>query len=76
MGTLRNKTNIMFCNARGIRNKKAEFFNYLEANDIPIALLNETHLKSSTKFKCPNYNVYRSDREERPGGGTAILIRK
>jgi exonuclease III len=70
-----NNTNILFWNARGIQNKKTEFFNYLEANNIPIALLNETHLHPSTKFKCPNYCVYRSDREGGPGGGTAILIR-
>jgi hypothetical protein len=44
--------------------------------NIPIALLNETHLNPTTKFKCPNYCVYRSDRERGPGGSTAILIRK
>jgi hypothetical protein len=55
-----NNTNILFWNARGIQNKKTEFFNYFEDN-IPIAILNETHLNSTTKFKCPNYCVYRSD---------------
>jgi hypothetical protein len=75
MGNFSNNTSIVFWNARGVSNKKSEYFNYLEYN-IPIALLNETHLKPSIKFKCPNYCVYRSDRENRPGGGTAILIRK
>jgi exonuclease III len=28
------------------------------------------------KFNCPNYYTYRVDREDRPGGGTAILIKK
>jgi hypothetical protein len=69
-------TGILFWNARGIRNKKTEFFNYLEANNIAIALINETHLHPSMKFKCPNYYTYRTDRHDRPGGGTAILIKK
>jgi hypothetical protein len=28
------------------------------------------------KFKCPNYVIYRSDRVNKRGGGSAILIRK
>ena len=71
-----SNTCILFWNARGISNKKTEFFNYLEANNIAIALVNETHLHQSRKFNCPNYYTYRSDRQDRPGGGTAILIRK
>jgi hypothetical protein len=57
-----NDTTILFWNASGIQNKKTEFFNYLEANNIPIALPNETHLNPTNKFKCPNYCPYRSDR--------------
>ena len=71
-----SNTCILFWNARGISNKKTEFFNYLEANNITIALVNETHLHQPMKFNCPNYYTYRSDRQDRPGGGTAILIRK
>jgi exonuclease III len=56
--------------------KKNEFFYYLEANNIAIALVNETHLHPSMKFKCPNYYTYKTDRQDRPGGGTAILIKK
>jgi hypothetical protein len=43
--------------------QKTEFFNYLEGNNLPIALLNETHLHLTTKLKCPNYCPYRADRE-------------
>jgi hypothetical protein len=44
MGTFRsNNTNILFWNARGISNKRAEFFNYLEAKNISLALVSETH---------------------------------
>jgi hypothetical protein len=71
-----HNTSILFWNARGISNKKTEFFNYLEANNIAIALVNETHLHQSVEFKCPNYYTYRSDRQDRHGGGTAILIKK
>jgi hypothetical protein len=60
-----NNICILFWNARRIsnnnnnNNKKAEFFNYLEANNIAIALVNETHLHHSVKFKWPNYYKYR-----------------
>jgi hypothetical protein len=43
--------------------------NYLEANSIPIALISETHLKPSLKFKCPSYITYRSERVNQHGGG-------
>jgi hypothetical protein len=67
-------TNILFWNARGIKSKKYEFINYLEANNIPIALISETRLQASMKLKCPNYITYRSDRLNQYGGGTSILI--
>jgi hypothetical protein len=76
MGKSFTYTDILFWNARGIKSKKCEFINYLEANNIPIALISETHLQPSTKFKCPNYITYRSDRLNQRGGGTAILIRQ
>jgi hypothetical protein len=76
MGKFLTHTDILFWNARDIKPKKYEFLNYLEANSIPIALINETHLQPFTKFKCPNYITYRSDRLTQRGGGTAILIRQ
>jgi hypothetical protein len=36
-------------------------------------MVNETHLQPSTKFKCPNYLTYASDRLNHRGGGKAIL---
>jgi hypothetical protein len=50
MGKPSTHTNNLFWNARGIKSKKYEFINYLDANNIPIALLSETHLQPSTKF--------------------------
>jgi exonuclease III len=61
---------------RGIKAKKYELLNYLEANNIPIALITETHLQPSINFKCTNFRTYRSDRLAQRGGGTAILIRQ
>jgi exonuclease III len=76
MGKHLTHADILFWNARGIKTKKAELLNYLEANNLPIALIGETHLHPSNSFKCANYITYRSDRSTQRGGGTAILIRQ
>jgi hypothetical protein len=76
MGKYLTHSNILFWNARGIKTKKFELLNYLEANNIPIALISETHLQPSITFKCSNYITYRPDRITQRGGGTAILIRR
>jgi hypothetical protein len=76
MGKFLTHTDILLWNARGIKSKKLELLNYLEANNIPIALISETHLQPSMKFKCPNFITYRSDRPAQLGGGTAILVRQ
>jgi hypothetical protein len=77
MATFRsNNTSILFWNARGIRNKRAEFLTYLYANIILLAPVTEPHLQPSAKLNCPNYFVYRNDRDDTPGGGTATVVRK
>jgi hypothetical protein len=48
-------TNILVWNARGITSKKYEFKNYLDAKNIPLALISEIHLQLSLKFKCTKY---------------------
>jgi hypothetical protein len=50
MGKSFTHTDILFWNARGIKYKKYEFLNYLEVNNIPVALISETHLQPSMKF--------------------------
>jgi hypothetical protein len=55
---------------------KIDSFTYLVANSISIELINKIHLHLSTKFKCPNSYTCRSGKEDRVGGGTAILIKK
>lgn len=71
-----NKIKIITWNARGIRSKATEFFNFINSNKIDIALITETGLKSNLKFYNDNYNCYRLDREHSRGGGVAIVINK
>jgi len=33
-------------------------------------------LQPSAKLNWPNYFVYRKDRDDTPGGGTAIVVKK
>ena len=63
-------------NANGLKNQLLEFTKYLQDNLVDIACINETHLKLSDNIKIPNYVVYRTDRVNIPGGGTAIFIKK
>ena len=41
---------IMYWNANGIASKQHEFFNFMDANKIQIAALNETFLKCNMRF--------------------------
>lgn len=41
-----------------------------------MALVNETHLQPDDKFTTRNYTSYRADRQDRRGGGVAIIIHK
>ncbi len=63
-------------NANSLFPKRQEFNEYLIENGIDIALIQETCLKPQTLYKVPNYKIYRQDRVNRIGGGTAILIKK
>jgi len=77
MATFRsNNITILFWTVRRIRNKRVEFLTCLSANNILLAPVAEPHLKLSTKLTCPNYFVNSNDRDDTPGGGTAIVVRK
>ena len=67
---------IIFWNARSIRNKFHELFEFISNNNVDICLLNETWLDSKIKMLHPLYDCIRYDRETRTGGGVAILIKK
>ncbi|GJQ88044.1 hypothetical protein Trydic_g12966 [Trypoxylus dichotomus] len=60
-------------NARGIAKKKNELRAFISDNEIDMALLSETFFKASHTCNIPNYIAYRTDRNTKPGGGTAIL---
>lgn len=63
-------------NADGIKNKKQELELFLKEKEIDVALLNETHLSGKDSLKFQHFYCFRKDRENRQGGGVAILIRK
>ena len=74
--TQNRHTHILFWNAQSIQHKKQELLNLLQSDRIPVALINETHLRAEDKFSTRNFTSYRSDRQDRRGGGVAILVHK
>lgn len=71
-----NDLNIITWNARGIKNKSLEFFQFLLTYNIHICLVTESWLKPNIALCHQEFNVYRNDRVSRRGGGVAIIIRK
>lgn len=72
-----NKLKVCFWNARNIKTKLIETYNFLEINNIDVLMVNETWLKISDKvLSNPNYKLYRFDRVTKQGGGVAIFINK
>lgn len=68
---------LMYWNARSIRNKIIEFYDFLSSNDIHVACLSETHLKPEHHLHShPDYAMYRLDRVGRDCGGVAIVVRR
>lgn len=67
---------LVLWNSRGIRHKYIEFFDFLLSNNVDIALVSETWLKSNVSLGHAEYCCYRRDRENTTGGGVAIIIRK
>jgi hypothetical protein len=41
-----------------------------------VDLINETRLQLSTKLNFPKYFAYKSDTDDKPGRGVAMLMRK
>ena len=69
-------TRALLWNADGIHSQQHELENYLRRNKIDVAFICETKLKQEHTFKLKGYNIFRNDRIARPGGGTAILLKK
>ena len=61
-------------NANDIKNKIFELYDLIN-NNIQIACINETFLKSNINLHShPNYHCYRFDREDRLKGGVASTL--
>lgn len=73
---MNNNLSIITWNARGIRNKHTELFQFLINQNIDICLVTETWLKPDISINHQEYFIYRNDRSHARGGGVAILLRK
>lgn len=49
---------------------------FIKEQKIDIMMLGKTWLRNGDAFTIPNFIVYRNDKLEQPGGGTAICIKK
>lgn len=66
---------VVFWNARGVRHKWDELKELIAELEVDILLLNETYLTPLHRPRVNGFELYRTDRVDRPGGGTAILVR-
>ena len=63
-------------NANGLRKNLNEVKQFLIEENIDIMLLNETKLKSLSKFKVTGYQCVRKERDnDKAGGGVMILVK-
>ena len=71
-----NKIKVVQWNANGIKDRIIEFYYFLTTNNIHIACICETFLKDNIQLHThPNYRIERLDRNDRPRGGVAIIIK-
>lgn len=70
-----NSSSFLIWNARSIRKKSLELFDFICSKNILITLVTETHLKDSDSIFHPDFHVYRLDRGgDRRGGGVAMVV--
>lgn len=68
---------VLHWNANGITKNVIELYNFIEQHHIHVACLSETFLKSHMKLPShPDFIIHRLDRNDRPKGGVAIIIRR
>ena len=74
----RTKLRMLHLNCQSINNdsKIIEIENLLRKHKIHIFSLNETFLKPKCEFDIEGFNIYRSDRTNKKGGGAAIGVIK
>lgn len=63
-------------NARGIRKKAAEFFDFLLREKVDIALVSETWLTEGILIRHSEFVCHRRDRTGARGGGVMIVVQK
>ena len=66
---------ILQWNANSIRQRK-EFIQYLYENEVDIACIQETQLKTHNKSDIKGYNIVRKYRNSERKGGVATLIKE
>lgn len=66
---------IVSWNANSVFPKRLELLDFITQSSPDLILIQETYLRPHTSFKFPNHLVYRNDRPDRRGGGTAILVK-
>lgn len=71
-----NSLQVAFWNANGLFHKRLELQEFAERHGVDAILVNETHLRAAVDPKIANYILYRSDRQDRRGGGTAIYVKR
>lgn len=72
-----NAIKIIQWNANGIKDRIIEFYHFLTTNNIHIACICETFLKSDIHpHSHPEFAIERLDRNDSPRGGVAIIVRK
>ena len=67
---------IISINMNGILTKLTELKELINKHKPDIILAQETLLKNRHSLKLPNMTIYRTDREGKRGGGTAIFIKR
>jgi succinate dehydrogenase flavin-adding protein (antitoxin of CptAB toxin-antitoxin module) len=62
-------------NARGLtKSRVEEFRTLLNSHDPDLVFLSETHWNKNFQVKFKNYSTLKKDRNDRRGGGVALLI--
>ncbi|GJQ65019.1 hypothetical protein Trydic_g23196 [Trypoxylus dichotomus] len=63
------------CNTSWRYSSKTELEKFVQRHQLDAILIGETHLRASNRLTLPNFAVYRADREDARGGGTAVLVK-
>lgn len=68
---------VAFWNCNGLNANRNELETFAQQHDLDVIMLSETHLNDNHRDPLlVGYSIYRTDRQLRRGGGTAIYVRK